>query len=199
MWLVSLITSSCYYWPRYSQQWVVHRNFQRWVPVTHFCFEIWDMIDYFNYQQLVLWMDKAFSTAIDCFKDCSATISWEMNLSKSTIKLSVSSYPIFGEEKTRELTILITTNRVFGVIQSRFLALFFGFFRRTRSLQSSRLKKKGEEVTKKGKKYCNHKNIAQSYKWFLKRIPCPVKPLTAQQELQLYLMTSLHQLLTRGL
>lgn len=198
MWLVSLITSSCYYWPRYSQQWVVHRNFQRWVPVTRICFEIWDMIDYFNYQQLVLWMDKAFSTAIDCFKDCSATISWEMNLSKSTIKLSVSSYPIFGEEKTRELTILITTNRVFGVLQSRFLALFFGFFRRTRSLQSSRLRKKGE-VTKKGKKYCNHKNIAQSYKSFLNRIPCPVKPLTAQQELQLYLMTSLHQLLTRGL
>ena len=198
MWLVSLIISSCYYWPRYSQQWVVHRNFQRWVPVTRICFEIWDMIDYFNYQQLVLWMDKAFSTAIDCFKDCSATISWEMNLSKSTIKLSVSSYPIFGEEKTRELTILITTNRVFGVLQSRFLALFFGFFRRTRSLQSSRLRKTGE-VTKKGKKYCNHKNIAQSYKSFLNRIPCPVKPLTAQQELQLYLMTSLHQLLTRGL
>ena len=143
-------------------------------------------------------MDKAFSTAIDCFKDCSATINWEMNLSKSTTKLSVSSYPIFGGEKPRELTILITTNRVFGVIQSRFLALFFGFFRRARSLQSSRLRKKGE-VTKKRKKNCNHKNIAQSYKSFLKRIPCPVKPLTAQQELQLYLMTSLHQLLTRGL
>ena len=97
-------------------------------------------------------MDKAFSTAIDCFKDCSATINWEMNLSKSTTKLSVSSYPIFGGEKPRELTILITTNRVFGVIQSRFLALFFGFFRRARSLQSSRLRKKGEELTKKGKK-----------------------------------------------
>lgn len=132
-------------------------------------------------------------------KTNSATISWEMNLSKSTIKLSVTRYPTFGEEKQRELTILIITNRVFSVIQSRFLALFFGFFRRARSLQSSRLRKKGEEVTKKGKKYCNHKNIAQSYKSFLKRIPCPVKPLTAQQELQLYLMTSLHQLLTRGL
>lgn len=118
---------------------------------------------------------------------------------KSTIKLSVTSYPIFGKEKQRELTILIITNRVFGVIQSRFLALFFGFFRRTRSLQSSRLRKKGKEVTKKGKTSCNHKNTAQSYKSFLKRIPCPVKPLTAQQELQLYLMTSLHQLLTRGL
>lgn len=143
-------------------------------------------------------MDKAFSTAIDCFKDCSATISWEMNLSikKHNQAICVKLPDLWGGENT---TIDNTTNRVFGVIQSRFLALFFGFFRRTRSLQSSRLKKKGEEVTKKGKKYCNHKNIAQSYKSFLKRIPCPVKPLTAQQELQLYLMMSLHQLLTRGL
>lgn len=157
MWLVSLITSSCYYRPRHSQQWLFHRNFQRWVPVTRICIEIWDMIDQFNYQQLVLWLDKAFSTAIDCFKDYSATISWELNLSKGTIKLSVTSYPTCGEEKQRELTILVITNRVFSVIQSRFLALFFGFFRRARSLQSSRLKKKGEEVTKKEKKYCNHK------------------------------------------
>ena len=65
----------------------------------------------------------------------------------------MTSYPIFGEEKQRELTILIITNRVFSVIQSRFLALFFGFFRRARSLQSSRLRKKA----KKGKKYCNHR------------------------------------------
>ena len=107
-------------------------------------------------------MDKAFSTAIDCFNDYSATISWEMNLRKSTIKLSVKSYPTFREEKQRELTILIITNRVFSVIQSRFLALFFGFFGRARSLQSSRLRKKGEVVTKKGKKNCNHENIAQS-------------------------------------
>ena len=93
-------------------------------------------------------MDKAFSTAIDSFKDYSATISWEVNLSKRTIRLSVTSYPIFGEEKQRELTILIITNRVFIVIQSRFLALFFGFYRRARSLQSGRLKKKGEVVMK---------------------------------------------------
>ena len=67
-------------------------------------------------------MDKAFSTAIDCFKDCSATISWEMNLSKSTIKLSVSSYPIFGEEKTRQLTIQQTE---FSALSNRGFLLSF--------------------------------------------------------------------------